>query len=110
MNTFYTAYAKAIDGTTFYFVKSFQTFPEFKNVAPLLRTYGMHTNFESACHIAEIFDKEIQHDLLHTLEKDFASSKVLPVYPSVAEIYGVRKKQTVFPTLLLRVLGLSTAQ
>ena len=106
MNTFYTAYAKAINGTTFYFVKSFQTFPEYKNVAPLLRTYGMHTNFEMACNIAEIYDKDIQLQLLNEMEHNIASAEVLPLYPPVAEIYSLRKRQTAFPSLL-KLFGLA---
>lgn len=100
MKTLNTAYAKLIDGTTFYFVKSFHVFPEYRDVPPLLKTYGMHTNFEVACNIAEIYDKEIQQELLNTLERDTASANVLPLYPSVAEIYSLRRKHTAFPSLL----------
>lgn len=105
MKPLYTSYAKAIDGTTFYFVKSYVTFPEYKDVQPILQTYGMHPNFERACHIAEIWDKDIQQQLLNELEKNTASSRVLPIYPSVAEIYSLRKKQIAFPTLLLKLIG-----
>lgn len=105
MNTFYTAYAKAIDGIPFYFVKSYQKFPEYPTVPPVLRTYGMHTNFETACHIAEIYDKEIQQQLMNELETNIASSKVLPLYPSVAEIYSLRRRQTYLPALL-RLIGM----
>lgn len=100
MTKFYTAYAKAIDGKTFYFAKSFLTFPEYQNLPPVLQTYGMHPNFEQACNIAEIYDKEIQLELLNEMEKNSASSKVLPLYPAVAEIYSLRKKQIAFPSLL----------
>ena len=100
MTKFYTAYAKAIDGTTFYFAKSFLTFPEYKNVAPILQTYGMHTSFEQACNIAEIYDKEVQQKLLNEMEKNTASSEVLPLYPAVAEVYSLRRKQIPFPSLL----------
>ena len=106
MKPIYTAYAKAIDGITFYFVKSYIAFPEYKDVSPILQTYGMHADFERACHIAEIWDKEIQLQLLNELEKNSASSRVLPLYPSVAEIYSLRRKQIAFPTLLLRLIGL----
>jgi hypothetical protein len=106
MKPLYTSYAKAIDGVTFYFVKSYITFPEYKDVKPVIRTYGMHTNFERACHIAEIWDKEIQQQLLNELEKNTASSRVLPLYPSVAEIYSLRRKQIAFPSLLLKMIGL----
>ena len=100
MKTIYTAYAKAINGTTFYFVKSFKSFPEYQDIAPLLETYGMHTNFECACQIAEIYDKETQQELLNKLESDIASYNVLPVYPSIAEIYNLRRRHTYFPSLL----------
>ena len=100
MDTIYTAYAKAIDGTTFYFVKSFQTFPEYHSVPPILKTYGMHTDFDCACRIAEIYDKEIQQQLLNEMEHNIASSQVLPVYPAVAEIYSLQRKQYGFPSLL----------
>lgn len=106
MKPLYTSYAKSIDGVTFYFVKSYVTFPEYKDVQPILQTYGMHTNFERACHIAEIWDKEIQQQLLNELEKNTASSMVLPLYPSVAEIYSLRRKQITFPSLLLKLVGL----
>ncbi len=105
MKTSYTAYAKSIDGTTFYFVKSFQTFPEYQTVPPILETYGMHTNFEVACQIAQIYDKEIQQQLLNELENNTASSKVLPIYPAVAEIYNLRRKQIGLP-FLLKLIGL----
>jgi hypothetical protein len=100
MTKFYTAYAKSVDGTTFYFAKSFLTFPEYQNVPPILQTYGMHPNFEQACKIAEIYDKEVQLKLLNEMEKNTASSEVLPLYPAVAEVYSLRRKQTAFPSLL----------
>ena len=106
MKPIYTAYAKAIDDTTFYFVKSFLVFPEYPDVKPILQTYGMHTNFEDACNIAQVYDKEIQQQLLNELETNTASSKVLPLYPSVAEIYSLRRKQIAFPALLLKLIGL----
>lgn len=105
MKNFHTAYAKSIDGTTFYFVKSFQTFPEYRDVPPVLETFGMHTNFEHACNIAMIYDKEIQQQLLNEMEHNTASSKVLPLYPAVAEIYSLKRKHTAFPSLL-RLVGL----
>ena len=105
MKPFYTAYAKSIDGTTFYFVKVFRTFPEYKTVPPILESYGMHPNFEKACNIAEIYDKEIQQELLNKLERDTASANVLPVYPSVAEIYSLRRRQIVIPSLA-RLFGM----
>ena len=100
MKIFYTAYAKPINGIPFYFVKSFKTFPEYGSVAPILETYGMHTNFEQACQIAMIFDKEIQQKLLVEMESNIASYNVLPLYPSVAEVYNLRRRQISFPSIL----------
>ena len=100
MTPFYTAYAKSINGTTFYFVKSFKTFPEYKTVPPLLQTYGMHTDFDKACQIAEIYDKDIQQELINKLANDTSSAKLLPVYPGVAEIYSLRRTHASFPSLL----------
>lgn len=100
MKPFYTAYAKSIDGITFYFVKTFRTFPDLNNVPPVLETYGMHTNFEQACKIAQVYDKETQQQLLNELETNTTSSKVLPLYPSVGERYSLRRKHIAFPSIL----------
>ncbi|HUS02599.1 MAG TPA: hypothetical protein VMY77_12765 [Chitinophagaceae bacterium] len=104
MKPIYTAYAKSIDGITFYFVKSYLTLPEHKNVPPIPRTYGMHTNFEQACRIAAVNDKEIQQQLINEMEKSSASSKVLPLYPAVAEIYSLKRHTAFSP--ILRLIGL----
>lgn len=106
MKTVYTAYAKTIHGTLFYFVKKFQTFPGLQNVPPVLESFAMHTNFVQACRIAQVYDKVIQQRLLHDLEANTASSRVLPLYPSVAEMYSLERKQTFFPSLL-KLIGLS---
>jgi hypothetical protein len=98
MKPFYTAYAKSINGITFYFVKSFQTFPEYKNVPPILQSYGMHTDFKRACSIAQVTDKEIKLQLLNEIEVNAPS--VLPMYPAAAKVYKLRKMQTSFPSIL----------
>ncbi len=108
METLYTAYAKSVNGTVFYFVKTFKTFPEFKSVSPLLETYGMHTNFHQACKIAQVNDKEIKQQLITDIENCTTSANVLPLYPAVAEIYNLRKRQSSFP-FLLRLIGLGRA-
>jgi acyl-coenzyme A synthetase/AMP-(fatty) acid ligase len=101
MTTFYTAYSKTINGTTFYFVKNYKTFPELQNVAPILETFGMHTNFTQACKIAMIFDVEIQQKLQNELgECNYPASTSYP-----AEIYNLRKKQFHFPSIL-KLIGL----
>lgn len=103
MKTLYMAYSKSINGTTFYFVKTFQTFPEFKNVPPILESYGMHTRFDKACEIAQIYNRESQLNLLQTINNGEAA-RVIPIQTAKpatgkAEIYNLRKN-TVFPSLL----------
>ncbi|MEO6453243.1 MAG: hypothetical protein ABIN97_04185 [Ginsengibacter sp.] len=63
MKSYYTAYTKIINGETFYFVKHFQTFPEYNDVQPFLESYAMHTDFYKACKIAGVSDKTIQLQL-----------------------------------------------
>ena len=105
MKNFYTAYTKNVDGTLFYFVKSFQTFPEYENVPPILEKYGMHANFDQACKIAMIYDKEIQQQLVNELQTDIASSNMSPLYPTASEVYNLRRRNTTFPSIL-KLLGL----
>ena len=100
MENFYTAYTKTIDGVTFYFVKQYQTFPEYKNVPPVLENYGMHSDFNKACKIAMISDKAIQQQLLDTLPKNTARAKLIHMSRSKAQIYNYRTWQMNVPSLL----------
>ena len=93
METFYTVYAKAINGVTFYFVKHFQTFPEYKNVPPLLENYGMHTDFYKACKIAMIKDKTVQKQLSDTIKDTPVNAKIISMNSSKADIYNYRTWQ-----------------
>ncbi|MEJ7821896.1 MAG: hypothetical protein WKF85_06215 [Chitinophagaceae bacterium] len=102
MTTFYTAYSKTVNGTTFYFVKNYQTFPEFQNVAPILETFGMHTSFKQACKIALIFDVEIQQKLQNDLGESTVSSETTS-YP--AEIYKLQRKLSSLPSIF-RLIGI----
>lgn len=70
MNTFYTAYTRAVHGTNFYFVKKFSAFPELKGVPDILETLGMHTDFKRACRLAELKDPAIMHKLLKDIEAE----------------------------------------
>ena len=99
MKTLYTAYAKSINGTTFYFVKSFRTFPELKNVPPILDAYGMHFRFDKACEIAQIYDRETQLNLLYKID-NAETARVIPLNTGKAEIYHLTRKHTTFPSLL----------
>jgi hypothetical protein len=70
MENFYTAYTRVVQDTTFYFVKKYVTFPEYKDTSPVLESYGMHTDFNRACEIALINDQEIRSYLLADLENN----------------------------------------
>ena len=77
MENFYTAYTRIVQNTTFYFVKKYLTFPEYKDVPGVLESYGMHTDFNRACQIAQINDKEIRNNLFANLENNQNSAKVI---------------------------------
>lgn len=70
MENFYTAYTRVIQNTTFFFVKKYITFPEYKDAPAVLESYGMHTNFNRACEIALINDQEIRNNLWADLENN----------------------------------------
>jgi len=76
MENFYTAYTKNVQGTTFYFVKKYIIFPELKDATSVLESYGMHTNFDRACQIAQINDRETRSQLLTDLQ-NANSAKVI---------------------------------
>jgi len=77
MENFYTAYTKVVQNTTFYFVKKYVTFPEYKDVPGILESYGMHTDFNRACEIASVNDKEIRQNLFADLQNDENSAKII---------------------------------
>jgi len=77
METFYTAYTKLLDYKTYYFIKRFSAFPEFKDVSPVLEAYGMHTNFEKACSIAGVTDLLIRQELFHQAEESMLHGRVV---------------------------------
>ena len=77
MENFYTAYTRAVQNTTFYFVKKYMTFPEFKDLPGVLESYGMHTDFNKACRIAKINDMGIRKQLLEDLKVNPNGCKVI---------------------------------
>ena len=77
MENHYTAYTKVINDVTFYFVKKYKAFPEYKDVQPILEHYGMHTNFDKACQIAMVDDKAIKEQLLNDLEQNLNTAKLI---------------------------------
>ena len=77
MEIVYESYQKKIETTTYYFVKKFAVFPEFKSVPPVLEGYGMHTDFEKACALATVNDIEIRKQLLHEIESGVRQAKII---------------------------------
>jgi len=105
MENFYTTYRKTIDGVTFYFVKKYQTFPEYKNVSPILENYGMHTDFKQACKIAMITDQAIQKQLLDTLEVNAAQTKVVKLTRAKTNTINFRPWQISFPSVFKSIVA-----
>ena len=79
MANFYTAYTKAVNGQTFYFVKKFQSFPELKDVPPFLESFGMHTDFDKACSIAAVEDLKIKEQILRDINSNMPQAKVIEI-------------------------------
>jgi hypothetical protein len=77
METFYTAYTKQIDSVTYYFVKKFSSFPDLKNVPPIMESYGMHIDFNKACTIAGVKDQAIKEQLLREAVTTLQQAKVI---------------------------------
>jgi len=68
METNFTCYTKKVQGEIFYFVKKFIVLPEYSNVPPMLEAFGMHTDFDKACAIAQLTDAAIKKQLLEEVE------------------------------------------
>ena len=67
MEIFYTAYTRPVQSVNYFFVKRFNSFPELQGVPDILDSYGMHTNFKSACRIAGLEDTVIMKKLLEEI-------------------------------------------
>jgi hypothetical protein len=77
METFYTAYTKLLDFKTYYFIKRFSSFPEYKDAPKVLESYGMHTDFDKACSIAGLQDATIKAELLKQIEANTPKAKII---------------------------------
>ncbi|MEO6219369.1 MAG: hypothetical protein ABIO81_03005 [Ginsengibacter sp.] len=100
MENFYTAYLRTVNGDTFYFVKKYQLFPEYKDVPPVLENYAMHTDFVKACKIAMIHDKVIQQQLIDELQYNNGVTNVKEIQPARAKVYKLIKRQINIPARL----------
>ena len=105
MKTFYTAYTKSINGSNFYFVKTYHTFPEYQNIPPVMESFGMHTNFKKACKIAQVDDPAIQKQLFNEIENNAAACKVIPLPNAATKIYNLKRKHPIFPSFF-KLIGL----
>ena len=77
METNFTCYTKKVQGEVFYFVKKFLVLPEFSNVPPVMEAFGMHTDFDKACAIAQLTDVSIKKQLLEEVESGLKQAKVI---------------------------------
>lgn len=77
MENYYTAYIKVIQNTTFYFVKKFTIFPEFKDMPPVLESLGMHKDFNRACDIASVKDLTTRKNLFEEVQNQDISAKII---------------------------------
>lgn len=106
MENIYTAYSKEINGKTFFFVKKYNTFPEYENFPKVLESMGMHTDFYKACDIAAINDPSIVTRLLNELH-------ILPGSTKVIQMHGVKAmthtllKNTQQAILKLKLAGIN---
>ncbi len=99
MENFYSAYVRTVNGTSFYFVKKYQIFPEYKDVPPVLENYAMHTNFKKACKIAMIYDDAIQQQLINELQQNNALTSDQAMQPAKARIYKLLPRQIHLPEI-----------
>ncbi len=82
MENLYTAYTKVMDNNTYYFVKKYLVFPEFKDVEPMQESFGMHTDFNKACSIAGINDPIIREQLFNDAKGTIQQARVIDLNPA----------------------------
>lgn len=82
MEHYYKSYTKTINGTTYYFVKKYTSFPEFENTPAILERYGMHVDFKKACLIAEVYDPLIIEQLYNQASSSLINEQDLTVVES----------------------------
>lgn len=97
MENFFSAYVRTVNGKEIFFVKKYQAFPEYKELPPILDSYGMHKNFDKACKIAMIFDLEIKQQLIAELRANNANISL--AQPAKAWIYKLKPRQIHFPSI-----------
>lgn len=105
MEHVYSAHTRVINNVSFYFVKKYSLFPEYKDVPKVLDTMGMHRDFYRACYIAQIFDEAIINQLLNDVRIVPQNSKVIAMEPKKS-IANTLLKNTHHVISKLRIAGL----
>lgn len=82
MEQIYSAYKKNVQGKEIYFVKRFLIFPEYPMLEPVHEGYGMHSNFDQACHIAGISDPSLIARLRSEADGIPEEAKVVKMNPT----------------------------
>ncbi|WP_301923823.1 hypothetical protein [Ferruginibacter sp.] len=91
MEHYYTAYAKSVNNTLYFFVKKYIRYNEIKNATDILESYGMHTDFDKACTIAGIEDFELKQQLFKEAlpGKSFLQPAINQVAPLLSKNFRV---------------------
>ena len=104
MEHVYSAHTEVINNESFYFVKKYSFFPEYKDIPKVLESMGMHTDFYRACYIAQIYDEVIINQLLSDLRIVPQSTKVIAMEPKKS-IANTLLKNTYHVISKLRIAG-----
>jgi len=105
MEHYYTSYTKKINNITYYFVKKYTRFPELKDAPSILESYGMHTDFNTACRIASIEDNTIKQKLFKEACPGVFYSQNVSATPELSKslrIENINNK----PTLVTKLTGI----
>lgn len=87
----YTSYTKVINAKTYYFVKKYATYPELKGVPEILESYGMHTDFDTACRIALIQDYSIKQKLFKEASPGLFYGQHVSATPELSKSLRIEK-------------------
>ena len=63
MKNIYKVYTKTVNDMDLYFVKKYTCFSDLENAPQILESMGMHKDFYKACHLAQITNEAVIHEL-----------------------------------------------
>ena len=87
----YAAYTKTINGKLYFFIKKYVCYNEIENAPAILESYGMHTSFDKACHIAQVTDAQVKQRLLAEAVPARVQTVAAPVVPILSKNYRVEQ-------------------